>query len=62
VFHKHIVVTRTLIDARCVLRRPGRPTELRVLDARALERSLVEDFGLRLQPAWRPMIQAIASG
>lgn len=69
VFHKHIVVTRTLIDARYVLtdnqlaiRRPGRPTELRVLDARALERSLVEDFGLRPQPAWRPMIQAIASG
>ncbi|MGA0599732.1 arylamine N-acetyltransferase family protein [Caulobacter sp. KR2-114] len=67
-FRRHIVVARTLIDARYVLtdnhlavRRPGQATQLRRLDADGLQRSLVEDFGLRPDPGWRPMIEAIAS-
>jgi N-hydroxyarylamine O-acetyltransferase len=68
-FRRHLVVARTLIEARYVLtdnrlaiRRPGRETVLKMLDAAGLERSLTEDFGLRIRPEWRPMILAVADG
>ncbi|MBS0409323.1 MAG: arylamine N-acetyltransferase [Proteobacteria bacterium] len=68
-FRRHLVVARTLIEARYVLtdnrlaiRRPGRETVLKLLDAAGLERALVEDFGLRIRPEWRPMIEAVADG
>jgi len=66
---RHLVAARTLIEARYVLtdnrlaiRRAGRETVLKLLDAAGLERALTEDFGLRIRPEWRPMIQTVADG
>lgn len=50
-----------LLDNRFTLRKPGGKSEQRMLDAKELERSLAEDFGLPVEPSWRPVIERVAA-
>jgi N-hydroxyarylamine O-acetyltransferase len=56
-------VRRILIDNLLETCWPGREPRRARLDVDALEACLAEDFGLRPEPAWRPMIErAVAAG
>jgi N-hydroxyarylamine O-acetyltransferase len=46
-----------LLNNRLTVRPVGGPPERRDLDAAALERCLAEDFGLPVEPDWRPHLQ-----
>ena len=50
-----------LLDNRFTLRKPGGKSEQRLLNAKELERSLAEDFGLPVEPSWRPVIERVAA-
>ncbi|MGE5723259.1 MAG: arylamine N-acetyltransferase family protein [Sphingomonadales bacterium] len=51
----------TLLNGRFTVRSPGGETERRLLDADALESVLAREFGLPVQPDWRPLIERIAA-
>ena len=67
-FFRHILmVARTtpeaqlaLQNARLTVRRPGQIEERRTLDADGLEQVLRKDFGLPVEPDWRPVIEKAA--
>ncbi len=46
-----------LLNNRLTIRPVGGAPERRMLDAGGLERSLIEDFGLPVEPDWRPHLQ-----
>jgi N-hydroxyarylamine O-acetyltransferase len=56
-------VRRILIDNMLETSWPGREARRERLDADAVAAHLAEDFGLRPEPAWRPIIErAVAAG
>lgn len=67
-FRQVLMVARTapeglfaLQNARYTIRRPSQPEERRTLDAAGLEQVLREDFGLPVEPAWRPILEKAAA-
>jgi N-hydroxyarylamine O-acetyltransferase len=69
-FRHALIVSRTTPQARYVLhenrltiRRPGRESERLRLSADEMMRLLGRDFGLAVEPAWRPVLdEAVARG
>jgi N-hydroxyarylamine O-acetyltransferase len=64
-FRHALIVSRTTPQARYVLhenrltiRRPGRESERLRLSADEMTRLLGRDFGLAVEPAWRPVLEA----
>ncbi len=67
-FRRNLLVTRatpearhTLFNGRYAVRRPGRAQEQHQLDAGGIERTLVEVFGLPVEPDWRPAVERAAA-
>ena len=67
-FRQGLIVSRTTPDARYTLlgnrltiRRPGGAALQRLLSADALEHSLASDFGLTVEPSWRPLLERVAA-
>lgn len=69
-FRQQLIAWRTnahrrlvLADNRLTVREAGRAAVRVRLSAEELERALAEDFGLAVEPAWRPMLrEAVAAG
>jgi len=53
-------VRHTLLNNRLRIRRPGQSLEERVLDADGIEQAMAEDFGLPVEPDWRPVFERAA--
>jgi N-hydroxyarylamine O-acetyltransferase len=63
-FRQGLIVSRTtpgaryaLLGNRLTIRRPGAEPVQRLLTADALEHSLASDFGLPVEPSWRPVLE-----
>jgi N-hydroxyarylamine O-acetyltransferase len=51
----------TLRNARLTVRRPDGTAVQQRLDAAGIERALAEDFGLAVEPEWRPILRQAAT-
>lgn len=67
-FRHNLTVARTTADGRVTLRddrltvrRTGREVERRYLTAAEIETELTATFGLRVESAWRPAIEAVVA-